>query len=181
MKQKVSITLAISTAVAAVVVVVVAGAYFLQRPASKTDASTTNVHLTNYTDNDGVASTVVLSGAVGDFGQAVRSSSNDKQSILTLRLSHGTFQLNITDLTKRFAAAVCKAAFNQATCSGNVSITSSAPVVTHSGTGAYKGISGSFSLTMTLDEVVPKQPNCSADSQLLNQIIVSSGWGNVSL
>jgi hypothetical protein len=50
----------------------------------------------------------------------------------------------------------------------------------NSGTGSYQGISGNFKLTASLDEVVPKQANCNADSLMLGQAIVISGWGTVA-
>lgn len=181
MKRKIPVVLIVSVAI--ITIIVAAGIYFWLRSTSmmrtKMNSSNSNVHLTNYTDNDGTQSTVVLSGAIGDFGQAVRS--NDRQSIMTLHLSHGTFQLDITNLAKHFTTATGKAAFNQTTCSGNVSVDDPAPIITGSGTGAYSGISGNFSLSMNLDEVVPTQQGCSANSKMLSQAIVTSGWGNVSL
>ena len=176
MKRKKLAVLVISTVIAAVILGL--GVHWW-RPGSSTHTAKTNVHLTDYTDNDGALSTVVLSGAIGDFGRATRAIG--PESVMTLHLSRGTLQLNITDLAKRFTAAVGKAAFNQTTCSGNVSITSSVPIIANSGTGTYKGARGNFTLTMSLDEVVPRQPNCSANSKMLEQIIVSSGWGQVSL
>src|SRR5437660_4086846 len=52
------------------------------------------VRLTAYTDNDGPNATVVLTGAIGDFGTAVSVNSNGKPdaehaSQWDLRLAHG--------------------------------------------------------------------------------------------
>jgi len=164
------------------IIVIAAGVHFWPQPASKNSTANkpaANVHLTNYTNNDGPDSTVVLSGVIGDFGQATRSTG--QQSIMTLHLSHGTFQLDITNLAKHFSTLVGQATFNQLTCSGNVSAADSVPIVAGSGTGTYKDIKGNFSLSMDLDEVVPMQTGCSGNSPLLNQAIITSGWGNVSL
>jgi hypothetical protein len=143
------------------------------------------VHLTDYTNNDGTQSTIILSGAVGDFGKAVSTYANGKSdpqhnADLTLDLAHGSFRLAIASLTKQFTAAISKLQFNQSTCSGSTSVTGSVPIVSGSGTGAYQRISGNFKLTATLDEVVPKQPNCNADGTMLEQAIVITGWGTVS-
>jgi len=165
-----------------VVVAMVAGAYAWGRSQAKATTSTPagmNVHLTDYSDNDGTESTVVLSGAIGDFGTATRS--GDQGAVMTLHLQRGTIQLDTTSLAKRFTTAVGKAVFSQTTCSGSVQVTSSVPILASSGTGAYKRASGKFSLSMNLDEVVPKQLNCSANNKMLGQAIVSSGWGKVSL
>ncbi|HSX28374.1 MAG TPA: hypothetical protein VLF60_02895 [Candidatus Saccharimonadales bacterium] len=179
MKQKIVIACGIGIVVIAAVV----GAYWLGHSQAKTSTppgtTASNVHLIDYTDNDGAESTVALSGAIGDFGNAIRS--DDHGAVMTLNLSHGTFQLDITDLAKRFTTVVGTTAFNRATCSGNVSVAGPASIVANSGTGAYKGVSGSFLLTMNLDETVTKQQNCDAHSKMLGQIIVSSGWGKVSL
>lgn len=179
MKRRILITRTASTVIL-VGLLITGFVYFLQRPDPKTsNASTGNVHLTDYTDNDSAQSTVVISGKIGDFGRAERSSARSK-SIMTLYLSHGTFQLDVTNLSKHFTAAVGKVAFNQETCSGNLSVTSPVPIVAGSGTATYAGIKGSFDLTMSLDEVVPQQQHCSASSKMVSQVIVSSGWGNIS-
>jgi hypothetical protein len=52
------------------------------------------------------------------------------------------------------------------------------PVVPGSGTGAYQGIAGSFSVTVTGDEVAAKP--CSAQSAFLWQVIVVTGHGSVA-
>jgi hypothetical protein len=38
-----------------------------------------NVHLTDYTDNDGDISSVILSGTVGDYGSAIRDDSDSQR------------------------------------------------------------------------------------------------------
>jgi hypothetical protein len=47
-----------------------------------------------------------------------------------------------------------------------------------SGTGAYQGITGHFSVTVTAEEVAVRP--CSAQSQFLWQVIVVAGQGSVS-
>jgi hypothetical protein len=116
------------------------------------------VHLTDYTDNDGPTSTVILAGVIGDYGKA--QSVNPDGSVnaahkgqLNLMLTHGSFRLNIADLDKKFVAILGNLAVNTTTCSGTASVSGTVPVVADSGTGSYKGISGTFNLTITLDEV----------------------------
>lgn len=53
------------------------------------------------------------------------------------------------------------------------------PVVAGSGTGSYRGISGSFALTVTIDEVDVK-PVCNGTSKFLSQVILLAGSGTVS-
>ncbi|MFF5292749.1 hypothetical protein [Paractinoplanes globisporus] len=133
------------------------------------------VHLTAYTDNDGPTSTVVLDGAVGDFGQARR----DKNE-LDLVLAHGSFRLDIGDLERTFAGGLNNLAINTATCSATASVRGAVPVAAGSGTGSYRRISGTFDLTITLDEVYT--PNsCTETSAYLAQSIVITGPGTVVL
>lgn len=146
------------------------------------------VHLTAYSDNDGPTETVIVTGAVGDHGQAVSvnpdgSVNPEHNSQLDLRLAHGTFRLDIAALDKSFVAAMA-AQFpsNTTTCSGSVDVTQRVPIVPNSGTGAYQGIAGEFTVTVALDEVDkvgPAEP-CSASSAFLSQTIVTSGSGKVS-
>jgi hypothetical protein len=147
--------------------------------------STTNVHLTAYTDNDGPISTVILSGAVGDYGKAQSvnpdgSVNAEHNSQLNLALSHGSFRLSITDLDKEFVAALANLRTDTTTCSGNASVNSPVQVVAGSGTGSYQGIRGTFMLTVTLDEVY-RQAGCSETSPYLAQAIVIAGSGVVAI
>lgn len=144
------------------------------------------VHLTDYTDNDGPASTVILTGGIGDYGTA-RSVHPDGSvdpehgSQLALALGRGGFRLDIGALHQQFAAVLGALTADTATCSGTATITSDAAVVTGSGTGAYAGIAGTFHLTMTLDEVY-KPPGCAENGgEYLAQSIVTTGSGTVSL
>ena len=68
-----------------------------------------------------------------------------------------------------------------ATCSGSVAVTQLVPVIAGSGTRAYKGVGGSFTLTTTLDEVdkVSAARPCDGTGAFLSQAIVISGPGTV--
>jgi hypothetical protein len=57
-----------------------------------------------------------------------------------------------------------------------VTATGTSPIVAGSGTGDYKGINGSFKVSITVHEV-DSWPKCGA---LLAETIVISGSGNVS-
>ena len=145
-------------------------------------------HLTAYTDNDGPTETVIVTGAVGDYGQAVSvnpdgSTNAEHNSQLDLRMSHGTFRLDIAALDQAFVSAMLhRFPTDTTTCSGAVSVSQRVPIVPNSGTGAYRSISGEFTLTVALDEVdkpVPAQP-CNGSSEFLSQTIVTTGAGRVA-
>jgi hypothetical protein len=154
--------------------------------ATPTTTARGNTHLIDYTDNDGTKSTVILTGAIGDYGQAVSIYPNgkpdpDHNSQLNLALTHGSFRLSIKELDKQIVSAFSHFPSNTTTCSGNVTAAGSAPIVAGSGTGAYKGISGAFDMTVTIAEVDSTKPKCDGSSAFLAQVIFMTGSGAVSL
>jgi hypothetical protein len=145
-------------------------------------------HLTAYTNNDGPTDTVIVTGAIGDYGKAVSVYPNgtvdpDHNSELNLQLAHGTFRLDIASLDKAFVQAMLKDfPTDAATCSGSFAVTQQVPVVAGSGTGAYKGVGGSFTLTITLDEVdlVSAAQPCNGTAAFLSQAIIITGPGTLT-
>jgi hypothetical protein len=155
--------------------------------ASNAPVSGGNVFFTAYQNDDLPGATAVLSGAIGDFGEAVSvlpdgTVDPEHSSQDDLALTQGSFQIVIGPLHAKFVNALSHASYNLKTCSGHAAVTGAAPVVAGSGTGAYKGISGNFTLTITGSEVDAK-PGCQpfSGSALLAQSIVISGSGTVSL
>lgn len=145
-----------------------------------------HVFFTAYQNDDLPGATVVLSGAIGDFGAAVSVLRNgavdpEHSSQFNLALTQGSFRIAIGQLHAKLLDALSHAPYNLRTCSGHVSVTGAAPVVAGSGTGAYKGISGTFTLTLTGNEVDAK-PGCQpfSGSALLAQTIFIAGSGTVS-
>jgi len=100
--------------------------------------------------------TVVITGAIGDYGKTVKSNAAGKPAknggYEQLILTKGTILVNATQLN-----AVLNSAnptdFSVASCSGTV--VASAPVPIASGTKAYAGITGSVTLTATFAFVGP--------------------------
>jgi hypothetical protein len=142
------------------------------------------VEITAYSSNDGPSSTAVVTGAIADFGTAVRTSANgagaQQYNRLDLKVSRGSFALDITALEERLVTAFALFPTNLKTCSGVEVVKASAPVATGSGTGAYKGISGSFDLVVTINEV-DTWPTCPRTGQnLLTESIFVTGSGTVS-
>ncbi len=153
---------------------------------TRAPASGGHVFFTSYQNDDLPGATVVLSGAIGDFGEAVTVLPNgtvdpEHSSQFNLALTQGSFRIVIGPLHVELLNALSHAPYNLRTCSGHVAVTGAAPVVAGSGTGAYKGISGSFKLTITGNEVDAK-PGCQpfSGSALLAQSIFITGSGTVS-
>jgi hypothetical protein len=138
------------------------------------------VQITGYSNNDGPESTVILTGAIGDVGVAVRTYANGKiernYNQLDLTVTHGSFRLSIAGLENDLVSAFRSFPSNTSTCSGMVTVTGMTPIVAGSGTGAYKGISGTFKTTITIHEV-DSWPKCTG---FLAEEIFTAGSGTVS-
>jgi hypothetical protein len=133
-------------------------------------------------NSDGPDFRAVVSGAIGDYGPAVTVYPDGKvdpehNSEMELNLAHGSFRLSIAQLGKEFTEAAGHEPIYPGTCSDLFDFSVRVPVVPGSGTGAYQGITGGFSVTVTADEVAAKP--CSPQSPFLWQVIVITGHGSV--
>jgi hypothetical protein len=170
-------------------IVVLCGCGSVPRPptgvAGAPSVAAGNVHLTDYAVNtDGPASTVILTGAIGDYGTGetvTTSGSPDPQHTgqLRLTLQHGSFRLDTATLNSRLVAALRHFPADVHTCSGSVTVGGTVPVVAGSGTGTYNHLSGAFDLTVTVDEVDASP--CDSTGAFIEQTIIMTGPGTVSL
>jgi hypothetical protein len=69
--------------------------------------------------------------------------------------------------------------YDQASCSLHGAVSGEVPVVAGSGTGGYRGIAGTFTVSITLDEVGQRTPACDAGTPFLAQLILIAGTGSV--
>jgi hypothetical protein len=149
-----------------------------------TTAAKGTVHFIGYSKNsDGPDLTVILSGAIADYGPAVTvhpdgSTDPEHSSELKLGLQHGSFLLSIANLDKKLVSVTSRWS-STPTCSFHVSVTAPTPVVPGSGTGLYRGVSGSVNMTVTIDEVDVK-PCPGGTSRFVSQLIFLVGSGTVS-
>jgi hypothetical protein len=152
--------------------------------AAKTSAADRTVHFIGYSKNsDGPDFTVILTGAIGDYGPAVTVHPNgtidpEHTSELRLGLKKGSFRLSIASLANKIHSTNSHWAANP-TCSFHLSVIAATPIVPGSGTGLYRGISGSFNLTVTIDEVDAK-PCPHGTTRFFSQLIFLVGSGTVS-
>ena len=148
-------------------------------------AARDNAHLMVYSINsDGPDFRAIVTGAIGDYGPAVTVFPNGKVDPshthdLELKLTHGTFKLSVTELDKKFAAVTSHEPIYPRTCSDYMTASAPMAIVPGSGTGAYRGISGRFAVTITADEV-EKKP-CQPVGAFLWQALVLRGPGRVSV
>jgi hypothetical protein len=135
-------------------------------------------------NTDGAYWHAIVSGVIGDYGPAVSIYPDGKidpahNSEMELRLTDGSFRLGIAALDEAFVKAGAHAPIYPKTCTDLITVTGTTPIVAGSGTGAYRGIRGSFPVTLTLNEVEarPCQPSPGA---FRAQLITVAGSGTIS-
>ena len=151
--------------------------------ASAAPAGTANIMIYGV-NTDGAYWQAIVSGVIGDSGPAVSIDPGGQvdpahHSELDLRLTHGSFRLSIAALDKKFVTAARHEPLYPKTCTDLITVTGTTPIVAGSGTGAYRGIRGSFPVTLTLNEVEarPCQPSPGA---FRAQLITVAGSGTIS-
>jgi hypothetical protein len=135
-------------------------------------------------NSDGPDFGAILTGAVGDYGPGVTVHPDGTvdpghTSELELNLSQGSFRLSIAALDAAFVKAVGHWPYNGRSCSISGSVTGPVPVVAGSGTGAYRGVTGGFTLTISLAEDYVKGPSCSETTAFKAQLILITGTGSI--
>jgi hypothetical protein len=141
-------------------------------------------HVIAYSINtDNPVLTSVVSGAIGDYGPAEEVSPASTAvsahgGELELKLTRGTFRLNIADIDTKFTEGASHEPVFSRTCSTYVSVSDAVPIVPGSGTGTYQGIAGTFAMTLTLNEV--HDSPCTTSLSTLRQVIVLSGVGKIT-
>jgi len=135
-------------------------------------------------NTDGAYWHAIVSGVIGDYGPAISVYPDGKvdpahNSEMELRLTRGSFRLSIAALDKAFVKATSREPIYPKTCTDLIRVTATTPIVAGSGTGAYRGIRGSFPVTITLNEVEarPCQPSPGA---FRAQLITVAGSGTIS-
>lgn len=173
-----------------------AGAALLSGSVSGALATTVSngaVHLISYGDGAGAGDTTILAGAIGDSGSGISVDANGTADPANgteqqLNLVHGSFRVSTVALDKNINKAFSSFQPNTSTCSGIVTATGVTPIISGSGTGAYSGISGSFTVTFTYATISPKnksgknkgQCNQSNSAQPLGSAQLVTGSGTVT-
>jgi hypothetical protein len=128
-------------------------------------------------NSDGLDFQTILTGGIGDYGTA---KSTVNRSVTTVALSRGSFKLSTGKLDSDFVHTVSHWPYDRATCSIHGSLTDPVPIVPGSGTGAYKGISGTFPMTITLSEDWHRVAGCNEETGFQAQLITIEGTGTVN-
>jgi len=101
------------------------------------------------TAGDSPVGTIVVAGAIGDYGKTLSMDKNGKPdsngNFVKITLKKGTFIVDSTVLNHKTATAK-PSIVDKATCS--FAFTGSGPVTLSHGTGLYTGISGTVTITL---------------------------------
>jgi hypothetical protein len=151
------------------------------------------VHIIAYGDGAGAGDTDVLTGAIADSGSGISVDANGTVDPANgteqeLSLVHGSFKVSTKALDQSINDSFGHFQPNTRTCSGIVTAHNVAAIVSGSGTGAYSGISGSFTVTFTYAMIGPKntsgknkgQCSQSNNAQPLGSAQLVTGSGTVS-
>jgi len=138
------------------------------------------------TPGNGAATTILVTGAIGDYGKTLAVDKNGKVdsngNYIDVTLHKGTFEMNSTTLDLK--ANSSRPTFYKATCSALDSVTG--PVTLFNGTGLYKGIAGALSVTETYAFISPlsdsgeNKGECNLSAQPVSQYSSITGSGTVS-
>lgn len=146
--------------------------------------SAATVSFSAYSDNDGPVATVVVTGAIGDYGHLVSvrpdgTPDADHASELAFELHRGTFRVDIAGLGRQLAARFSAFPTNRGTCSGRVTVARPARIIAGAGTGAYVNTRGELNLSVTIDEV-DQRARCGPSARFLAQNVIITGTGTIS-
>jgi hypothetical protein len=127
-------------------------------------------------------SAVVITGAIADYGttQSVNSSGkpDENGNNVKVTLKKGTFTVDTSQLNSALNSAQ-PTDFNATNCSASETVSSvTVPIVSGSGTSAYKGISGSLNMSAMLALILPKTKSGSCN--MSNSATPVATWGAVT-
>ena len=133
---------------------------------------------------------ILITGAIGDYGTTFDIDRNGKTDpngdFGMTKLTQGNFVVDLTALRAKAGSAQPK--FNATTCSAAVLVNAKVPIVSGSGTGLYKGISGTVNFGESFGFIVARytsgskkgQCNVSAGGTTVSVLGVAAGSGIVS-
>jgi hypothetical protein len=137
---------------------------------------------------EGTKAKILFTGVIGDYGTTVEVNKQGKVdpngNFQKVTLTNGGFWVDTPALTKKYGTL--KPTINPSTCSLLFSV--SAPTKVSRGTGAYKAIKGTVTITSTFAGIAPRfktgakkgQCNFSNNANPLSQYDTITGVGRVS-
>jgi hypothetical protein len=140
------------------------------------------------TPSDGLHATILMTGAIGDYGNALTIDKNGTPdpngNYVKVTLQKGGFEINSTTLNAK--ANKAQPTFDTATCSAALYV--AGPLTLSNGTGLYSGIAGTLTVSETAAFILPRytggknkgECNTSNSAQPVKQYASIIGTGTVS-
>jgi hypothetical protein len=120
-------------------------------------AATPGGKIAFYANVNSAPNHAVFTGAIGDYGTVVNIDKNGKVdqngNFVKVTLTKGTFEIDATALNSKLSKNTPPLAESENNCSAAFS--GSAPVKLYNGTGLYKGIAGTATVTVTAGGISP--------------------------
>jgi hypothetical protein len=143
-------------AVAGIAVIAMVGMSFSAGPATAATLKGGTIYI-SVTPNNSATYPIVITGAFADYGTATTTNQNGtvnpNGNYVKISLKQGGFEVNSTALNKK--ASSTNPTFNSTTnCSYTFAV--SGPISVSKGTGAYKGISGTLTITESFSAILPR-------------------------
>jgi hypothetical protein len=143
-------------ALAGITAISMVGMSFVAGPATAAALKGGTIYI-DFTPNNSATYPIVITGAFADYGTATtitqNGTVNPNGNYVKIALKQGGFEVNSTALNKK--ANSTAPTFNSTTnCS--YSFTVSGPISLFKGSGAYKGISGTLTITESFSAILPR-------------------------
>jgi hypothetical protein len=169
-------------AAAGVVALAMAVTSFVAGPATAAAMKGGTIYI-SVTPNNSATYPIVITGAFADYGTATtinqNGTVNPNGNYVKIALKQGGFEVNSTALNKK--ANSTNPTFNSTTnCSYTFSV--SGPISVSKGTGAYKGISGTLTITESFSAILPRFASGKHKGQCneSNNVAPVASGGNIS-
>ena len=120
--------------------------------------------------------TVILTGAITDHGRDHQGIAGGG-TINRIALTKGSFEVDVGKLGRKLLFPI-----NPRTCSSAGSATAPVTIVQGTGTGAYRGISGTFETTASVASIAPRRKNgkCNTTATRYPGVLLVKGSGTVA-
>jgi hypothetical protein len=134
------------------------------------------------TGSEGPAGTIIITGAIGDYGKTLSIDKNGKTdnngNYVRITLKKGTFEVNSTALNAKTRNA--QPIINTTTCSFR--FTGTDPVTLFNGTGLYAGLKGKVLITLSFGGVGPlyKSGPHKGQCNMSNNAPALAQWGTIT-
>jgi hypothetical protein len=129
---------------------------FVAGPATATTSKGGTIYIA-VTPNNSATYPIVITGAFADYGTATTINQdgtvNSNGNYVRIALKQGGFEVNSTTLNKK--ASSTAPTFNS-TVNCSYTFTVSGPITLSKGSGAYKGISGTLTITESFSAILPR-------------------------